>query len=344
MKKYIITFCLLIASLTFVLGGISTAYAASYLQDNYSAYIVASGESTGGDGITAYYSKIGDGNGVMTFDLLHYNGNGWFGVACGNVDNLSNLEELEGYILSGKSNKTSLTCDKGDFSFVSGNTYKVTFNAGKTLVIESKPIKDEGAGFKKELTATMSFSSNLMGLIAVSDGMKSATAIIDNYSLIDLKGSYVYSTNGFDEDDVKQGTTKVVSYNLLTGEKSSIGGAYISKDIMFTVSFVDETGALLGQQDVCLYGKATGPSVADKNDLVFVGWSEDVSCVTSDMVVHPIYGEPSEDDNGDNSSQSPSSSATPSKPQKGGCGGVMSAQAVGLVGIATLLLCKKRRG
>lgn len=345
MKKYIITFCMLIMSLTLVLGGISTAYAASYPEDNYGAYIVATGESSGGDGLTAYYSKIGDGNGVMTFDLLHYNGNGWFGIACGNVDNLSNLNELEGYVLSGKTNKTSLTCDKGDFSFIEGNTYRVTFNGGKSLVIESKPIKDAGDNFKKELTATMTFSSNLMGIIAVSDGMKSATAIIDNYSLTALDGSYVYSSNGFNEDEVKQGTTKVVSYNLSTGEKSSVGGAFIHKDIMFTVSFVDEAGELLGQQEVCLYGKASGPSVADKGSLVFVGWSMDVTCVTEDMVVYPTFGEPSEDDNeGGTTPSDPSTPQQSSENKKRGCGGIMTAQAFGLAVVAALLLSNKRRG
>lgn len=77
------------------LAGTRAAAAVAYPDANYGAYVTATGEIGGGDGLTVYYTKIGDGNGVMTFDLLHANEGGLFGLICGNSEDVGDLNCAE---------------------------------------------------------------------------------------------------------------------------------------------------------------------------------------------------------------------------------------------------------
>ena len=341
------------------------ANAAVYPEDNYGAYVVAAGEVAGGGGLTAYYTKIGDGNGIMTFDLLSDNKFGWFGLICGNVDNINDLTVLKDYALFGKDVRTTLDLRELVFDFEAGYTYRTTFNAtGKTITLEQKEIgaADDRYALIFEVEATFE-NSNVIGMATLSDELDSATVIIDNLIITDLKGKTAYVNNTFDGGaTVKDGSMKIGSFNATTGATNPIGSVYLHKDILCTVRFVDESGTLLSQQDVCLYGAAKAPVAPKKEGYDFVGWSEKLIGIRKDMLVYPLYEvhteQPSESASTadqdsstqlDPSSENPSASdgASQSGTSTAGfsCGGVL-AQATGVIGILTLAgiaLVTKRR-
>lgn len=365
MKKILIGFASLALSVAAFSGVAAVqASAAVYPEDNYGAYVVAAGEVAGGGGLTAYYTKIGDGNGVMTFDLLSENKFGWFGLICGNVDNINDLTTLKDYALFGKDVKTTLELGELAFGFESGYTYRTTFNAtGKTISLEQKEIgaTDDEYAAVFEVGATFE-KSNVIGMATLSDGLDSSTVIIDNLIITDLKGKTTYVNNTFDGGaTVKDGSMKIGSYNATTGATNSVGNVYLHKEMLCTVRFVDESGTLLSQQDVCLYGAAKAPTAPKKEGYDFVGWSEKLVGVRKDMLVYPLYEvrteQPSDsasaadrESSTSSDSSNENSSALDSASQSGadvagGCGGVV-AQAAGMIGILTaagVALATKRR-
>ena len=93
---------------TITVGNVITGEAATTIPDNYGAYVVASSDSAESNGWTTYYTKIGDGNGIMTFDLLSTNTFGYFGLICGDAGSVSDIDSLKDYALFGKDVKTTL--------------------------------------------------------------------------------------------------------------------------------------------------------------------------------------------------------------------------------------------
>lgn len=271
-----------------------TGSAATTLTDNYGAYVVASSDTAGSNGWTTYYTKIGDGNGVMTFDLLSSNKFGYFGLICGDAANINDFDAVKDYVLFGEDVKTTLDLETLDFAFEAGYTYKATFNASeKMLSLEEKAI---GAADEEYVTvfeaATTFASSNVIGMAALSDGYDSATVIIDNLKISDLKEKSYYVNNSFDGGaTVKDSAMKVGCYDTATDAAGSVGNVYLHKDALCTVRFVSESGELIATQKVCLYGSAGSPNAPKKTGYDFVGWSEDLNNIRKNMVVFPIYEE-----------------------------------------------------
>ena len=114
-------------------GNIVTADAATTIADNYGAYVVAAGDSANGNGWTTYYTKIGDGNGIMTFDLLSANTFGYFGLVCGQDTNLKDFDAVKDYVLVGEDVKTTLDLETTNFAFEAGYTYKAKKKKGDLL-------------------------------------------------------------------------------------------------------------------------------------------------------------------------------------------------------------------
>lgn len=319
-----------------------TGSAATTLADNYGAYVVASSDSAESDGWTTYYTKIGDGNGIMTFDLLSTNTFGYFGLICGDASSVSDIDSLKDYVLFGEDVKTTLNLKTLDFAFEAGYTYKATFNASqKNLSLEEKAIGAADEEYVSVFEAETTFaSSNVIGMAALSDGYDSATVIIDNLKISDLKGKTYYVNNTFDGGaTVKDGSMKIGCYDTATDAAGSVGGVYLHKDALCTVRFVDESGELLATQKVCWYGSATAPNAPKKTGYKFVGWSENLHNVRKDMLVYPLYEEDKPDSTSSDTSPSDkdsisesSSDEKTSTTSKGGCAG-----AIGMMGVASAL-------
>ena len=307
MKKILIGIAALVLSAATVSGlQTVTSSAATTITDNYGAYVVASGDSADSNGWTTYYTKIGDGNGIMTFDLLSVNKFGYFGLICGDAASVNDFDAVKDYVLVGEDIKTTLDLDTLDFAFEAGHTYKAIFNASdKKLSLEEKEIGAADEEYVSVFEADTTFtSSNVIGMAALSDGYDSATVIIDNLQISDLKGKSYYVNNTFDGGaTVKDGAMKVGCYDTATDAAGSVGGVYLHKDALCTVRFVSESGELIATQKVCWYGSATAPNAPKKSGYDFVGWSEDLNDVRKDMVVYPIY----EESKPDASSDTPSS-------------------------------------
>ena len=339
---------------TMTVGNTITGVAATTIPDNYGAYVVASSDSAESNGWTTYYTKIGDGNGIMIFDLLSTNTFGYFGLICGDAGSVSDIDSLKDYALFGKDVKTTLDLETLDFAFEAGCTYKATFNASKkTLALEEKSIgaADEEYVSVFETQTTFS-SSNVIGMAALSDGYDSATVIIDNLKISDLKGKTYYVNNTFDGGaTVKDGSMKIGCYDTATDAAGSVGGVYLHKDALCTVRFVDESGDLIATQKVCWYGNATAPNAPKKTGYKFVGWSENLQNIRKDMLVYPIYEEdipdissPDASDSGSDSTSSSTSNNENSNADKGGCSGSLGVtgvlSALTLAGVAVVM--KKR--
>ena len=133
MKKLFVLFAAFALSLTLIAGAGSVNASADVvsMEDNYAAYVLATGEATGENagqnGYVAYHTKISDGNAIMTFDLLSITNFGWFGVICGDVNSVADIETLKDYALFGKSTRTTLDLGDLEFKFEEAYTYRFTF-------------------------------------------------------------------------------------------------------------------------------------------------------------------------------------------------------------------------
>lgn len=315
---------------------IAASASTAYFDDNYGAYIVASGSTSGGDCLTSYYTEVGDGNAVLTFDLLKTNDNGWFGLLGGSASSVKagKIADMEDYVLTGKSMKTSLSAS--DFAFESGYTYRATYSSkDKKVTLARRDIGSDGE-FGEVFSASVTASkTSAIGIAAYSDGYASSAVAIDNLSVTDLKGrSYV--DNDFDgASKVGDGNMQTVITDPETGSKLNTGKIFIHKDETYKVVFMAENGERISEQKVCLYGTASAPTAPVKEGYEFDGWSRSLVGVTGDMVVYANYrlseekpddpgesagsGEESASQGGEASAESASGSSGEKK--SGGCGG-----------------------
>lgn len=269
----------------------TTGVAATTLPDNYGAYLVAAGQVTGGDGYTGYYTKIGDGNATLIFDLLSVNSTGYFGFLCGDADTVKDLSTID-YIFTGESVKTTFDFDTNGLAFDAGYTYKAVYvgDGEKSLTVYKKAIGSLDSEYTKLFeTAISTAKSNLVGIATLSNGLRSGSVIIDNFTIVDPYGD-VYVDNSFNAGKkISDDGMKNFSVNAQTGDQNKVGSVYIHNSILLTVRFVDESGSLIATQKVCLYGSATSPTVPEKEGYTFVRWSQSLDEITQDMLVYPIY-------------------------------------------------------
>lgn len=336
MKKILILAALCSALIVSVFGG-TTASAATAKEDDYNAYIVA----TGVECLTEYYTQIGDGNATVTFDLQWRSESGYFGVVSGDSKKLGKLSEMTDYMLFGDGVVSSKTLDNKTDIFEAGYTYRVKFDAKNgAWTVDKKGICESADSFANVLTVANSFtSSNTVGLACYTKDEKSATAVIDNLVITNNSGKYEYVRNMFSGlSTIKDGRMKTLATNALSGEKSTLGEAYIQKSWLCNVRFIAENGEILSSQKVSGYGTATAPVAPAKEGYTFKCWNKSPTGIITDSVFYPIYEEkttePDESSSVSDSTKesadfsSSVSSVDSGKTSSGGCGGGVASVSV----------------
>ena len=353
MKKILILAALCSALIVSVFGG-TTASAATAKEDDYNAYIVA----TGVECLTEYYTQIGDGNATVTFDLQWRSESGYFGVVSGDSKKLGKLSEMTDYMLFGDGVVSSKTLDNKTDIFEAGYTYRVKFDAKNgAWTVDKKGICESTDSFANVLTVANSFtSSNTVGLACYTKDEKSATAVIDNLVITNNSGKYEYVRNMFSGlSTIKDGRMKTLATNALSGEKSSLGETYIQKSWLCNVRFIAENGEILSSQKVSGYGTATAPVAPAKEGYTFKCWNKTPTGIITDSVFYPIYEEkttePDESSSVTDSTKestdfsSSVSSVDSGKTSSGGCGGgVASVSVLSVAAVAaSIAIGRKRR-
>ena len=353
MKKILILTALCSALIVSVFGG-TTASAATAKEDDYNAYIVA----TGVECLTEYYTQIGDGNATVTFDLQWRSESGYFGVVSGDSKKLGKLSEMTDYMLFGDGVVSSKTLDNKTDIFEAGYTYRVKFDAKNgAWTVDKKGICESTDSFANVLTVANSFtSSNTVGLACYTKDEKSATAVIDNLVITNNSGKYEYVRNMFSGlSTIKDDRMKTLATNALSGEKSSLGETYIQKSWLCNVRFIAENGEILSSQKVSGYGTATAPVAPAKEGYTFKCWNKSPTGIITDSVFYPIYEEkttePDESSSVTDSTKestdfsSSVSSVDSGKTSSGGCGGgVASVSVLSVAAVAaSIAIGRKRR-
>ncbi len=353
MKKILILAALCSALIVSVFGG-TTASAATAKEDDYNAYIVA----TGVECLTEYYTQIGDGNATVTFDLQWRSESGYFGVVAGDSKKLGKLSEMTDYMLFGDGVVSSKTLDNKTDIFEAGYTYRVKFDAKNgAWTVDKKGICESADSFANVLTVANSFtSSNTVGLACYTKDEKSATAVIDNLVITNNSGKYEYVRNIFSGlSSIKDGSMKTLATNALSGEKSTLGKAYIQKSWLCNVRFIAENGEIISSQKVSGYGTATAPVAPAKEGYTFKCWNKSTTGIITDSVFYPIYEEktiePDESSSVTDSTNestdfsSSVSSVDSGKTSSGGCGGgVASVSVLSVAAVAaSIAIWRKRR-
>lgn len=353
MKKILILAALCSALIVSVFGG-TTASAATAKEDDYNAYIVA----TGVECLTEYYTQIGDGNATVTFDLQWRSESGYFGVVAGDSKKLGKLSEMTDYMLFGDGVVSSKTLDNKTDIFEAGYTYRVKFDAKNgAWTVDKKGICESADSFANVLTVANSFtSSNTVGLACYTKDEKSATAVIDNLVITNNSGKYEYVRNIFSGlSNIKDGSMKTLATNALSGEKSTLGKTYIQKSWLCNVRFIAENGEIISSQKVSGYGTATAPVAPAKEGYTFKCWNKSTTGIITDSVFYPIYEEKTTEP--DESSSVPGStkestdfsssvsSVDSGKTSSGGCGGgVASVSVLSVAAVAaSIAIWRKRR-
>ena len=353
MKKILILAALCSALIVSVFGG-TTASAATAKEDDYNAYIVA----TGVECLTEYYTQIGDGNATVTFDLQWRSESGYFGVVAGDSKKLGKLSEMTDYMLFGDGVISSKTLDNKTDMFEAGYTYRVKFDAKNgAWTVDKKGICESADSFANVLTVANSFtSSNTVGLACYTKDEKSATAVIDNLVITNNSGKYEYVRNIFSGlSNIKDGSMKTLATNALSGEKSTLGKTYIQKSWLCNVRFIAENGEILSSQKVSGYGTATAPVAPAKEGYTFKCWNKSTTGIITDSVFYPIYEEktiePGESSSVPDSTKestdfsSSVSSVDSGKTSSGGCGGgVASVSVLSVAAVAaSIAIWRKHR-
>ena len=350
MKKILILAALCSALIVSVFGG-TTASAATAKEDDYNAYIVA----TGAECLTEYYTQIGDGNATVTFDLQWRSESGYFGVVAGDSKKLGKLSEMTDYMLFGDGVVSSKTLDNKTDIFEAGYTYRVKFDAKNgAWTVDKKGICESADSFANVLTVANSFtSSNTVGLACYTKDEKS---VIDNLVITNNSGKYEYVRNIFSGlSSIKDGSMKTLATNALSGEKSTLGKTYIQKSWLCNVRFIAENGEILSSQKVSGYGTATAPVAPAKEGYTFKCWNKSTTGIITDSVFYPIYEaktiEPDESSSVPDSTKestdfsSSVSSVDSGKTSSGGCGGgVASVSVLSVAAVAaSIAIWRKHR-
>ena len=299
-------------------GGAVQGKADRTLQESNTSYVMAavSDENSVGVAVT-YVSAAGDTQ--MEFDLLKNVENGCFGVLAGEESSLARLSgDYVAFTASGSS-FLSQGMNAAQFTFKSGYRYRVEWKSQqKTLSIFRKPYAayDE-ISFEKVYESPVSKTVNALGVFARSQGENSAAVCIDNFYAKLADGSIVEENFNKRVGNIKTEYSNVSSYGQL-----SAGARY-------TVVFTDLNGNAVKVVDTSEYGYAMceGPKVEGKT---FLGWNINPKCVTSDMVLYPIYKD-GEEENGGNTASS-------------GCNGSVAGVGCTALAVTAFAVALKRKG
>ena len=213
-------------------------------------------------------------------------------------------------------------------TFVAGYRYRMEMNRAEgVLRLSKKSYRNESSAYTSMGNFTMQATGTTMfGLAVRSDGAQSAWALIDNCKVSTSAGSS-YETF----ESAPKGM-----YPLSSNEN---GYAELHKGPQYTVVFMDTQGrtikTVLAREYTALSCKA--PAV---EGMVHVGWSEDIWCVTKDMIVTPVYETmPEKEDSSTADSSVTDSSNTQSGTENGGMDCNSTLSIYGALSVLPILVC-----
>lgn len=162
-------------------------------------------------------------------------------------------------------------------------------------------------------------AGKVLGVYGLSEGVLSASFIIDNFVCFDENGN----------------ETVVDGFEKKTAEKGSLIKAFdcngyidVFDDVTYEVSFLTKEGDLIATQTVCKYNHVTLPDAPKKDGYRFVRWIGDTENVTSNGVCYAEYEEGEESSSASGTSGSDSVNGSDNGGSKGGCGSVVTCVSV----------------
>ena len=313
--KRIICLIAALAVAAFMFAAPTKAQAAVTTIDKNTALIVTACEKGGENGFAAV---AGEGR-EISFDMLKSADNGTTGIITAadkkNVSKAGNLTE---------------------YSFENGYNYRLTLTGEKVIISKRGFFENV---YEKVDEKSVS-AGGILGIYALSDGVLSASFIIDDFMCFDENGN----------------ETVVDKFDKKTAEKGSViksfdcnGFIDIYDDITYDVSFLTEEGDLIAVETVCKYNHVNFPSAPEKEGFRFVRWTGDTENITSDGACYAVYEEgeePSSDiDISGKDSVDGSHTSGDNGSSKGGCGSsVTGVSAISLAIISAAVVMKRRKG
>lgn len=314
MKKIICLFAAL-AAMAFTVGAPTKAKAAVTTLDKNMALIVTACEKGGENGFAAV---AGEGT-EISFDMLKSADNGTTGI----------ITAADKKSVSKKGNLTA-------YSFESGYNYRLTLTGEKVIISKRGFFESEYEKIdEKSLSA-----GGVLGIYGLSDGVLSASFIIDNFMCFDESGN----------------ETVVDKFEKKTAEKGSVIKSFDCNgfidnfdDITYDVSFLTEDGDLIAVGTVCKYNHVTFPSAPKKDGYRFVRWAGDMENITSNGACYAVYEEgeePSSESGASGGDFADGSHVSGDNGgSKGGCGSsVTGVSAVGAAVVFAAVVMKRRKG
>lgn len=258
------------------------------------ALIVTACEQSGENGFAAV---AGEGT-EISFDMLKTADNGKTGI-----------------VFAADKKSVSKNASLVEYSFESGYNYRVT-SVGDKVKISRKGFFENSY----EQIAEKSVSAGkVLGVYGLSEGVLSASFIIDNFVCFDENGN----------------ETVVDGFEKKTAEKGSLIKAFdcngyidVFDDVTYEVSFLTKEGDLIATQTVCKYNHVTLPDAPKKDGYRFVRWIGDTENVTSNGVCYAEYEEGEEPSSASGTSGSESVNGSDNGGSKGGCGSVVTCVSV----------------
>lgn len=315
MKKLL---CLIAAFAVVTLSGATLfkAEAAVTTLDKNTALIVTACEKGGENGFAAV---AGEGT-EISFDMLKSAENGKTGI-----------------VTAADKKSVSKNSSLIEYSFESGYNYRLTLSGDKVIISKRGFFENE----YEKIDEKAALSGSVLGVYGLSDGVLSASFVIDNFIGFDESGNEII-VDKFEKKTAEKGS-------LI---KTSDCNGYIDNfdDITYDVSFLTEEGDLIAVQTVCKYNYATLPVAPKKEGCRFVKWTGDLENITANGAVYAVYEE-GEDPSSDSSGIPESGDSVKTSVSSGGNGGsgggcgssVMCVSAAAFALIAAAAVITKRR-
>ncbi len=295
----------------------SKAEAAVTTLDKNLALIVTACEKGGENGFAAVA-----GEGVeISFDMLKSAENGKTGI-----------------VSAADKKSVSKNADLIEYSFEGGYNYRLTLS-GEKVIISKKGFFE--STYEKIDEKPLS-AGGVLGIYGLSDGVLSASFVIDNFVCFDKNGEQ----------------TVADSFGKKTAEKGSViksfdcnGYIDIYSEITYDVSFLTEEGDLIAVQTVCKYNYVTLPAAFEKEGYRFVRWTGDTENITANGAVYAVYeeGEESSVSSGKGESEESVKNSFPASNNGGsggGCGSFASGVPVAAFAavVSAALIIRRRNG
>lgn len=316
MKKIL---CFIVAFAVATLSGATLfkAEAAVTTLDKNMALIVTACEKGGENGFAAV---AGEGT-EISFDMLKSAENGKTGI-----------------VTAADKKSVSKNSSLIEYSFESGYNYRLTLSGDKVIISKRGFFENE----YEKIDEKAALSGSVLGVYGLSDGVLSASFVIDNFIGYGESGNEII-VDKFEKKTAEKGS-------LI---KTSDCNGYIDNfdDITYDVSFLTEDGDLIAVQTVCKYNYVTLPVAPKKEGYRFVKWTGDKENITANGAVYAVYEEgeePSESsdipESGDSVKTSVSSDSNGGS--GGGCGSSVTCVSVAAFALvaAAAVIAKRRNG